>query len=446
MFIADGELLRQVNPQYREHFDHLIDSGLYQELVDAHLLIPHDEVSVERALETGAYKVIRPERIGFISYPYEWCFSELKDAALTTLAVQKLALARGMVLKDASAYNVQFHDGRPLLIDTLSFERYREGEPWVAYRQFCEHFLAPLALMSRVDVRLISLLRNHIDGVPLDLASALLPRRSYLSPSLLTHVHLHAKSQGSVAMRSGAAEKAATARVSPRGLAAIIGGLESAVSGLHPKKSSGHWSRYYDDHRYSDRSFEHKREIVSGFLERISPTNVWDLGANTGMFSRIAAERQIPTVALELDHDAVEASYRKAKEDGETHLLPLVLDLTNPSPAIGWAHRERSSLVERGPADAVLALALVHHIAIANNVPLPTIARYFAELSNWLVIELVPKEDEQAQRLLASRRDIFEDYNPASFERAFETVFEIVERIPVDNSSRILYLMRTRGE
>ena len=168
MFIADGELLRQVNPQYREHFDHLIDSGLYQELVDAHLLIPHDEVSVERALETGAYKVIRPERIGFISYPYEWCFSELKDAALTTLAVQKLALARGMVLKDASAYNVQFHDGRPLLVDTLSFERYREGEPWVAYRQFCEHFLAPLALMSRVDMRLISLLRNHIDGVPLD--------------------------------------------------------------------------------------------------------------------------------------------------------------------------------------------------------------------------------------------------------------------------------------
>ena len=168
-------LYRQINQEYRQDYETLIKSGLYERLIKDHLLISHEEVIVPPAEPQKVYKVIQPEIVGFISYPYEWCFSQLKDAALTTLAIQKIALDYGMCLKDASAYNIQFHEGRPILIDTLSFEIYSEGNPWVAYRQFCQHFLAPLTLMAYRDVRLSQLMRIYIDGIPLDLAGKLFP-------------------------------------------------------------------------------------------------------------------------------------------------------------------------------------------------------------------------------------------------------------------------------
>lgn len=441
LFWSGGKLYRQINAGYRAHYDHFIASGLYDELVEASLIVPHESAEPELALTSEAYLVIRPRRLRFVSYPYEWCFSELQDAAAATLELQKRALARGMVLKDASAFNIQFHHGRPLLVDTLSFELYEEGEPWVAYRQFCEHFLGPLALMSRVDPELASLSRAHLDGIPVGLASKLLPFRTKLRPSLLTHVHLHAKTR---ALR-GAGRGDASARVSRRGMLALIDSLESAVDGLRPPASASHWARYYRDHRYTDRALAHKKELVDRFLAATAPESAWDLGANTGLFSRLCAERDIATLALDGDHDAIEAAYRQHRDSGSRKdFLPLVMDLTNPSPSLGWAHQERMSLAERAPADVVLALALVHHLAIAGNVPLPDLARFFAELGRWLVVEFVPKDDEQTKRLLASRRDVWPDYEIGTFERAFEAAFSIEERCPIEGSRRTLYLMRNR--
>ena len=195
LFTRDGVLYRQVNQVYAEDYRKLMDSGLYAKLVKAGLLIPHTEVDIEPANKKLAFKVLCPEYVPFISYPYEWSFGQLKDAALATLSIQKRALKAGMVLKDASAYNIQFQRGKPTLIDTLSFEIYQEGEPWVAYRQFCQHFLAPLALMAYQDVRLSQLLRVYIDGIPLDLASELLPARTRWNLGLATHIHLHARAQ-----------------------------------------------------------------------------------------------------------------------------------------------------------------------------------------------------------------------------------------------------------
>src|ERR1051326_2629765 len=195
VFRRENTLFRQVQIGYREEYDLLMASGLYQALVDAGLLIAHTEEDVNSSLTEGAYRVLRPEPIPFISYPYEWCFSQLYDAALATLQIQKEALRFGMSLKDASAYNIQFRAGKPVMIDTLSFERYKEGRPWPAYRQFCQHFLAPLALMSRTDIRLRQMLRTNIDGIPLDLASRLLPRSTWLQAGLLTHIHLHGAAQ-----------------------------------------------------------------------------------------------------------------------------------------------------------------------------------------------------------------------------------------------------------
>ena len=443
LFKRDGVLYRQVNQAYQPHYDALFKSGLYERLTNAGLLIPHREVEVEPAEPAQAYRVLCPERLDFISYPYEWSFSQLKDAALATMAIQRQALQSGMVLKDASAYNIQFHHGRPVLIDTLSFEIIKEGEPWVAYRQFCQHFLAPLALMALVDVRLGQLLRVYIDGVPLDLAASLLPRRTRLDlMGLATHIHLHAAAQ-----RRYAGQKVDTARVkSKMSRAAFLGlmdSLEASVRKLSWKPAGTEWGDYYtaSASHYTAAAFENKRQVVRGYLERIQPRQVWDLGANTGEFSRLAAEQGIPTLACDIDPAAVELNYQKVVAQKETHLLPLLMDLTNPSPGLGWHNRERDTLFTRGPVDAVLALALIHHLAIANNVPLPQLAEFFHTLGRWLVIEFVPKEDSQVQVLLASRQDIFPDYHTAGFEAAFGEFFTIHERTPLQDSGRVLYLL-----
>ena len=436
----DGAIYRQVNLIYREDYDHLMSSGLYDSLVKEGLLIGHEEVDLEPPRPEIAYKVIKPEPIPFISYPYEWCFSQLKDAALLTLKAQRVALEFGMSLKDASAYNVQFVNGRPMLIDTLSFERHREGRPWVAYRQFCQHFLAPLALMAHRDARLSQLLRVYVDGVPLDLASSLLPLRTRLMPSLLFHIHLHARAQRRFA---GRAVDVSGLRMGRLSLLGLIESLESAVRGLRWKPSGTEWAEYYEEAALRGGYLQHKSRLVAEFLDRIGPMDVWDLGANVGVFSRIASDRGIPTISFDADPAAVEKNYLECRRRGETRILPLVLDLTNPSPAIGWGNEERASLMERGPADAVMALALIHHLAISNNLPLDRIARFFKDICRrWLIVEFVPKEDPQARRLLASREDIFPGYNQRAFEEEFGRYFSIEDSSGIGDSQRTLYLMR----
>lgn len=439
LFQQDGVIYRQVNLIYKGDYDHLMESGLYRALVDDNLLIPHEEVDIEPLAPELAYKIIKPKPIPFISYPYEWCFSQLKDAALTTLKIQKKALDFGMTLRDCSSYNIQFKNGRPLFIDTLSFGKYREGEPWVAYRQFCQHFLAPLALMSYKDIRLCRLLRTYIDGLPLDLASCLLPWRTHLRFSLLSHIHLHARSQKHFAHRQVDVKRR---RMSRYAFLGILNNLESTVKKLKWQAGGTEWAEYYQDTNYSPQAFEHKKTIVAGFLERVRPATVWDLGANVGIFSRLASERGIPTVSFDVDPAAVEKHYLDCIARGDTNILPLVIDLTNPSPGIGWENKERMSLKKRGPADAVLALALVHHLAISNNVPLSKIAGFLSDVCHWLIIEFVPKTDSQVQRLLATREDIFPDYTRQAFEQEFSRYFTIDDSADIRESQRTVYLMR----
>jgi ribosomal protein L11 methylase PrmA len=418
-----------------------MDSGLYEKLVKAGMLMPHIEAEQVSVMSEAGVKIIQPERVPFISYPYEWSFGQLKDAALTTLSIQKRALKAGMVLKDASAYNIQFARGRATLIDTLSFEMYKEGEPWVAYKQFCQHFLAPLALMALKDIRLNQLLRVYIDGVPLDLASALLPWRTRLNFGLLTHIHLHAGAQKKYA---GTEIKSRRGSMSKQALTGLIESLEATIRNLNWMPRGTEWGNYYDITNYSDAAFEHKKQLVSEWAKRIKPNLVWDLGANNGAFSRVAGESGTYVVSCDIDPAAVEQNYRQVRNDKTENILPLLLDLTNPSPAIGWGNRERDSFGARGPADMVLALAVIHHLAISNNVPLPRLADFFAETGKWLAIEFVPKSDSQATKLLASRKDIFTEYTRTGFEAAFATRFKAHEAVAIRESERTLYLMESR--
>ncbi len=441
VFTSEGILYRQVQQSYQEHYDHLIQSGLYEDLVRSKLLLPHEESSLNLAFHDSAYKILRPKFIPFLSYPYEWCFSQLKDAALATLELQKAALVKGMMLKDASAFNIQFLHGKPVMIDTLSFELYKEGEPWIAYRQFCQHFLAPLALMSNRDVRLNQLFRIYIDGLPLDLAAGLLPFRTRFKPSLFTHVHLHAKSQKRYASK---VVNKGQYKISSFQLRALIDSLESAIRSLEWKAEGTEWGSYYESTNYTEGAFDHKRSTVQNYLKQTNPKLLWDLGANTGIFSRLGSDQEIQTISFDIDPVAVEKNYRHVKEKKETHLLPLLLDLTNPSPAIGYENKERLSLEERGPADTILALALVHHLAISNNVPLAKVAEYFSRLCHSLIIEFVPKSDSQVQRLLVTREDIFPTYTQDAFEREFSSFFAIKDSTKINGSERTVYLMHRR--
>ena len=445
LFTHENKLYRQINQGYRKNYEHLIASGLYKDLVSRGWLIHHEEKQLAFLGDAQAYKVVQPRLVDFISYPYEWSFSQLKDGALLTLKIQKLAIKYGMSLKDSSAYNIQFdlETGKPVLIDTLSFEILREGKPWVAYRQFCQHFLAPLALMAYKDIRFSQLLRIYIDGIPLDFTSSLLPLKTRLNFGLLTHLHLHAAAQKRFAGTSTNTSKT-TRQMNKTALLGLVDSIVRTVQKLTWQPIDTDWGEYYDCTNYSPVSMDEKTKIVSDFLDLASPKSVWDLGANTGRFSRIALQKGITTISFDIDPAAVELNYHQLKKDGETRLLPLLLDLTNPSPSIGWANRERDSLHNRTNPDLILALALIHHLAIANNLPLPLISSYFHDLAQWLIIEFVPKTDSQVQRLLASREDIFGNYTQKDFEDTFQKHFSIQKVQHIEGSQRFLYLMERK--
>ncbi len=434
IFKKNGSLYRSVSMIYKENYEQLMNSGLYSELVKKNFLIKHEEVN---NISIGVYKILKPEFINFISYPYEWCFSQYKDAALLTLDIQEIAMKYNMSLKDASAYNIQFLNGKPIFIDTLSFEKLDENRPWVAYKQFCQHFLAPISLMAKKDVRLNSLMKNFIDGIPLELASALLPKLSG-GLGIFLHIHLHSRSQMKYANVHD--KRIKDVKFSKANHHNIINNLRSLITSLNWRLDKTEWGDYYNFTNYEKEAFDNKILLVSEYIKMASPKNVWDLGANDGTFSRIASNLGINTIAFDIDPIAVEKNYQRLKNSNE-RILSLTMDLTNPSPAIGFANEERFSFVQRGPVDTVMALALIHHLAISNNLPLKNIAEFLAKICRILIIEFVPKQDSQVQKLLSTREDIFPDYTENKFKEEFSKLFNIIRSDKIKHMSRTLYLM-----
>ncbi|MFH0862014.1 MAG: SAM-dependent methyltransferase, partial [Candidatus Altiarchaeota archaeon] len=332
-----------------------------------------------------------------------------------------------------------FQDGKPVMIDTLSFDIWRGGA-WAGYRQFCQHFLAPLTLMAKVDARLGRLLQTNLDGVPLDMASRLLPAATYLDPSTLIHVHLHSN-----AMKRFSDRQVKGRRMGKDSLLGLVDSLESAVKRLRLRADRTPWTSYYGE-RYGDggKSLDWKKAVVAGYIAESRPTDVWDIGGNVGAFSRLATEKGIPTTLFDADHACVEQCYLEAKARTERNLLPLVVDVTNPSPASGWANEERASLTGRGPADLVIALALTHHLAITDNIPFRMIADYFSRICRKLIVEFVPKDDPNVQRMLASREDVFPEYGIDGFEAEFGRRFTTLRKERNPGTGRTIYLMVKR--
>jgi len=413
-------------------------NGLYDELVKFNALIPHQEIHADEN-----EILIKPERIPFISYPYEWSFGELKDAALLTLKIHRRAMKHNLILKDASAYNIQFRNGQPVLIDTLSFDFYQDGEPWGAYGQFCRHFLAPLLLMSYKDIRLNKLLSLFIDGIPLDLAANLLGHKGGFFA--LQHIVWHSKSVAKHETDGRAKRDKSLGglkiKISREKHLALIESLIRGIEKLKLKNVITEWGDYYANTNYTPESGEAKKNLVREFLEILKPSSTWDLGANDGTYSRLALENGGHVTAFDIDPVAVERNYQSVKKSHEA-MLPLILDLTNPSPGIGFANRERTTINERSEQkepDCVMALAVIHHLAISNNLPLEMLASWFASMTRGLIIEFVPKEDSQVELLLATRRDIFPNYDQENFEKIFCGYFNLKRKENIQGSKRVLY-------
>lgn len=440
---AEGEIRRSVLPYYGENFRLFLESGLKDALLQKKYLVPFTILPDNP--EPDSVATLAVEKIPFISYPYEWSFAQLKDAALLTLRIQLLALQHGMMLKDASAYNVQFQHGRAIFIDLLSFEAAGD-QPWAAYGQFCTHFLAPLALMAKTDLDLGLLLTQYLDGVPLALAAKLLPFSARFNLGLFLHLFSHAKMQSKHNDARQSAARARQAKVSLRAKQLLAEGLLGLVAGLQRPASKTEWADYYTDTNYNDTAFAAKKQLIAEFSQEYSPQRVLDIGANTGVFSRLAAREGNLVVAADIDPVAVDKHYVFLKQEKIRDILPLRVNLVNPPPAIGWDNQERESFLQRCDFDLVMALALIHHLAISNNLPLPMLARTLAKMGKYLLIEFVPKEDSQVQRLLATREDIFPDYHLQGFLQAFQAEFTLLRRQEIPDSRRELFLFQRKNQ
>jgi hypothetical protein len=442
VFRANGSYYRQVNKSYAEDYDLLMSSGLYKALTDKKLLIPHSEVNENFTHSRDWYKTLLPDQLPFISFPYEWSFDELKDAALLTLRVMKIAVKHGMILKDGTSFNIQFYEGRPLFIDTLSFEKYDESKPWIAYRQFCECFLFPLYMEHYHQMDVQKLLSVYLEGIPVKTAAKLLPFKSRLKMSVWLHVFL----QNSVSAHNKPTNKPAAASFSQQKLLNLIESLQGAIKPLHVDASApSTWNNYYEETILSKNYLEAKEKIFREFVSDINDGRTMDVGCNDGYFSKILAENNPNVIAVDFDSQCINKLYQDIKSGSVKGILPFCIDLTNPSPALGFNHSERQSFADRAKADTVSALALIHHIVLSKNVPFADVAKMFSDLTKkHLVIEFVPITDEKSQQLIANKTTYHKPYDPEAFEGHFSAYFEIERKQVIPGTGRILYRMKKK--
>ncbi len=438
IFKKNNVVYRQINTSYADHYEQLVSGGLYKNLTEKKWLLEHDEV--EGSTDNGVYKIIKPRQLDFINYPYEWCFSQFKEAALLTLRIQRLSMATGMSLKDATPFNIIFEGSKPIFIDTLSFEKYDPTKPWVAYRQFCETFLAPLLLAAWHHPDLTRLMIAYPDGIPLNICASLLPFSSRLKTLSSLHIHLQAGIKGTNNKQS-----ARPPAFSADKLNRIIDHLINGISALQMNTKLSVWSDYYTNTILKDNYLQEKEILVSQFTDNIDIASAIDLGSNTGQFALMLNNKGHRVIALDIDPLCIERLYRHSAEN-QYNITSLVCDLVNPAPAIGWDNAERSSLLQRLNADLVLALALVHHLCIGRNLPFYKLAETISRMGTFLIIEFVPKNDEKVQQLLSHREDIFAAYDEEHFRDAFKKYFDILATEHIGNSGRSLFLMKRKND
>jgi ribosomal protein L11 methylase PrmA len=439
----EGRLLRGLDVPHAESYRRFVESGLASRLESSGRLVrstPYDAGGGE--LLGGAWAtVLEHERLPFISYPYEWPFVLLQRAALLHLDIQREALEAGFALSDATAYNIQFRGPNPIFIDVGSFRPYDEGELWAGHRQFCEQFLNPLLLAAEWGLSFQPWLRGSLEGIPTPALAAMLPARRWLSLRHVMHVLLPARAERSLSRREPQANQRIRKGSLPReAFALMLGQLRSWIASLRPRgERDTLWAGYAESRTYDTREIEAKRAFVERFARERQPRRLWDLGCNDGEFCEIALRAGAgAAIGFDADDGALARACERAI-GGSLDLLPLHQDAMDPSPSRGWLGRERESLFGRGLPDAVMALAFLHHLALARNVPLDEAIGFVVDLAPQGIVEFVPKSDPTVVRMLALKGDLFPGYDEAAFADALQRRARIVRREVISASGRTLY-------
>jgi ribosomal protein L11 methylase PrmA len=437
---------RTIASRARDDFEFVRGTGLIDRLVRDRRLIASDLASLSGfadglpgAFDDGIALVVEHPRLPFISYPYEWPFPALKAAALLHLGIQLDALDAGVALSDASAFNIQFRGARPVFIDLLSFRRYRDGEMWTGHRQFCEQFLNPLLLRAKCGIAYNAWYRGTQEGITAGDLRRLLPWASKLSRNVLLHVIAQSAFQKAPMTPSTNGKALLKTQFPTVSYRRMLTGLRAWIETLEPADTGKTvWQDYATSHSYADDEIAAKQDFIAEFARAVTPALMWDLGCNTGDYSAIALNNGAKTaIGFDMDQGSLELAFARAV-DGDLPFTPLYLDGANPTPSQGWNERERQGLAGRASADAVVALAFVHHLAIGRNIPLPDLAAWLTGLAPHGVAEFVPKQDPMVQRLLALREDIFPDYTLEHFQHCLSQHAVIVEARPVTQTGRTL--------
>lgn len=452
VFYIEGATYRALSDKAFADWQALSATRFYTRFADSGKIIRTERVENDRVNGVSRHAdgwaaFLQHHTIPYISYPYEWSFSMLKDAALLQLELLVAALDEEMILKDSSAYNVQWQGARPVFIDIPSFEVLSPGEPWVGYRQFCQLFLYPLFLQAYKNVEFHPWLRGTIDGIDPVQINNLMSLRDWLRPGILTNVYLQAKLQ----TKFGGLNKDVKTDLKKAGFSKqlILSNcrrMEKLVRGLQWKARESQWSAYTDTHSYTDADQDRKAEFVGEVAASGNWRRVWDIGCNTGKFSRIAAGHAEYVVAMDADHLCIDFLYESLKKEGVSNILPLCVNLADASPALGWRGLERKSLTGRGKPDLVLCLALIHHVVIGANIPLREYIQWLAGLGAALVIEFVSREDPMVQTLLRNRDDQYDDYDPVRFRQYLENEFVIKRHEALGSGTRELYFAAPKAE
>ena len=439
VYYRDGRVFRTMSERAFANWRRLETLPFFQRAVEAGRIVRTRTAEDEG--ELGAAGVVEHARIPFVSYPYEWTFGMLQEATLLHLELMREALAADFILKDASPYNVQWEGVNPVFIDVPSFEPLGPGEPWVGYRQFCELMLYPLMLQAYKGIDHRPWLRGRIDGIPADDMIRLMSARDLARPGVLLHV----AAQSALQRRYGGSGKGVRRSLAQAGfgkelIQRNVEKLDKLVRGLKPARTATEWSDYERTHSYDATDFEAKAD----FVRRAAATRhwklAWDLGCNTGTFSRIAELHSDYVVAMDADWMAIEHFYRREQVGGRSaRILPLAVHLADASPAQGWRGLERKDLAARGRPELTLCLALVHHVVITSNIPLASFLDWLAGLGTSLVIEFVGREDEMVQALLANREDQYPEYHLDSFRSLLAERFAITAEQPLKGGKRVIF-------
>ena len=437
VFSHDGRILRAVLPLNAAAFEAAKAAGIYRKLTDSgHLLESTDVEADSVPTPPGALYVMEHPCIPFISYPYEWSFALHRAAAIHHLDLHLKALELDFTLSDASAYNVQFLGTRPRFIDHLSLKPYEEGEVWAGHRQFCSQFLNPLVFWSRLRTAPNAWFRGSLEGITAEELSPLLSIKDRLSWTVLTHVVAQAALQRRQIGRS--AREVKPTRLSKNALLGMLTGLRSYISKLRGPGQRTVWADYAQNTSYNDAEAALKFALVEEMVGATKPNLLFDLGCNTGDYSDAAMKAGASyVVGFDYDHAALDRAFLRFGQSGQ-QFLPLWMDAANPSPAQGWAQNERKGFAERAKADALIALALVHHIAIGRNVPLADVVGWIVGLAPRGIIEFPPKADPMVQQLLRTRSDIFADYNEEVFLGSLVARSRIVKTERLSEGGRLL--------